>query len=82
MEKYLKAYLTMVEIPFRKTHDIAELIELCKKRDDTFEQLYQLKAHKLTRYAGEVRYPDDFYVPSIEEAKDSIEIAKKVKQFI
>lgn len=82
VEKYLKAYLTSIEQPFGKTHDIAELIELCKRYDAEFERLYELNAHRLTRYAVEVRYPDEFYIPSIEEAKNSIEIARKVKEFI
>ncbi len=82
VEKYLKAYLTFIGKPFGKTHDIAELIELCKEEDDEFEYLYEIKANKLTRYAVEVRYPDEFYIPSIEEAKEAVEIAKKVKSFI
>jgi len=82
VEKYLKAYLTLVGQFFGKTHDIALLIELCKKHNIDFEQLYKLNAHKLTRYAVEVRYPDEFYIPSLEEAKESIEIAKNSKEFI
>ncbi len=53
-----------------------------KEEDDEFEYLYEIKANKLTRYAVEVRYPDEFYIPSIEEAKEAVEIAKKVKSFI
>ncbi len=82
VEKYLKAYLTFISKPFGKTHDIAELIELCKENNDEFEYLYEIKANKLTRYAVEVRYPDEFYIPSIEEAQEAVEIAKKVKSFI
>ena len=82
VEKYLKAYLSLVGHPFGKTHDIAELIELCKRYDKEFEKLYQLNAHRLTRYAVEVRYPDEFYIPSVKEAKESIEIAENVKKFI
>ena len=81
-EKYLKAYLTFVRKPFRKTHDLAELIELCKEDDKEFEKLYEINAHKLTRYAVQVRYPDDFYIPTIEDAKEAIRIAQKVKRFI
>lgn len=33
VEKYLKAYLVQHQIPFRRTHDIAELIEQCKESD-------------------------------------------------
>jgi len=81
-EKYLKAYLTFLGKPFKKTHDIAELIELCRENDKEFDNLYNLKATKLTRYAVITRYPDEFYTPSIEEAKESVEIARKVKSFV
>ncbi|MFZ8803942.1 MAG: HEPN domain-containing protein [Candidatus Calescibacterium sp.] len=82
VEKYLKAYLSFVGKPFRKTHDISELIELCKEVDEEFEILYSLNAAKLTRYAVDIGYPDEFYIPSIEEAKEALEIAKKVRNFI
>lgn len=82
VEKYLKAYLILVKQPFGKTHDIAELIELCKRYDAEFEHLYELNAHRLTRYAVEVRYPDEFYIPSITEAENALEIAKNAKEFI
>jgi HEPN domain-containing protein len=82
VEKYLKAYLVLKGQSFRKTHDISELIELCEKVDKIFEQLYQLKADKLTRYAIDVRYPEEFYIPTLKEARECVEIATKVKNFV
>jgi len=82
VEKYLKAYLSFIDKPFGKTHDIALLIELCIEDNKEFNSLYDMMANKLTRYAVEIRYPDDFYFPSIEEAKEAIEICEKVKQFV
>ena len=82
VEKYLKAYLSLVMYPFGRTHDIAELIELCTQHDKDFQTLYKLEAHKLTRYAVETRYPDEFYVPSVEEAVNSVRIAEKAREFI
>lgn len=82
VEKCLKAYLTSVNQPFGKTHDIAELVELAKKSDREFETLYKLKANKLTRYAVEVRYPDEFYIPTLDEARESLEIAREARKFI
>jgi len=82
VEKYLKAYLSFIEKPFGKTHDIAELIELCKENDKEFDILYKMSVNKLTRYAVETRYPDEFYIPSLEEAKECVRIAEKVKSFI
>ena len=82
VEKYLKAYLVLKKQVFRKTHDLSELIEVCKKIDKNFEQLYQLKTHKLTRYAIDVRYPDDFYMPTLKEAEQCMKIVMKAKNFI
>jgi HEPN domain-containing protein len=81
-EKYLKAYLIYHQVYFRKTHNIAELIELCKKVDPDFETLYDFKAERLTPYAVEARYPEEFFFPSLEEAKEAIETAEKVKAFV
>ena len=74
--------MTTVQEPFGKTHDIAHLIELCKRHDSIFENLYSLSAHKLTRYAVIVRYPDEFYIPSLQEAEESVQIAEDVKKFV
>ena len=82
IEKYLKAFLTHHQKRFGKTHNIAELIELCKEIDEDFEKLYDIKAESLTPYAVEIRYPDEFYFPSLEEAKEAIKIAEEVKSFI
>lgn len=82
VEKYLKGYLVFHKIDFRKTHDIAELIELCKHASEDFETLYNLDADSLTVYAAEIRYPDDFYMPSRKETRSCIEIAEKAVNFI
>ncbi|MGC9070914.1 MAG: HEPN domain-containing protein, partial [Elusimicrobiales bacterium] len=82
VEKYLKAYLVFHQKYFRKTHNIAELIELCKEIDQDFNKLYDLKVENLTPYATEIRYPEDFYFPSEDEAKEAIEIAEKVRSFV
>ncbi len=82
VEKYLKAYLIYNGKEFRKTHDIAELIELCSELDSEFKELHKIGAIELTDYAVEVRYPDEFYFPSIVEAKQAIETCEKVKEFV
>lgn len=79
VEKLLKAYLVSKSIDFGKTHDLAYLLELCIKQDAEFKKL---NIGNLKAYAVEVRYPEEFYVPSVEEAKKCFEIASKVKDFI
>jgi HEPN domain-containing protein len=82
VEKYLKAYLISKDKETSKTHDILFLIKQCLLIDIEFNYLLELNADSLTSYAVEIRYPDDFYFPSLEEAKEAIEICEKVKQFV
>ncbi|MBU0599591.1 HEPN domain-containing protein [bacterium] len=81
VEKYLKAYLLFLGIPFTKTHEIGELITKC---EDTDREIGMLKneADKLSDYAVEVRYPDDWFEPALEDAKEALEIAKRIKEFV
>ena len=58
------------------------MIELCKKKDPSFDTLYDLNADALTPYGIEIRYPDDFYMPSLEETRKAVEITKKSIEFI
>ena len=81
VEKMLKAFLLNYNIEFGKTHSIEYLIKLCSKIDKEFEKLYEI-IEGLTEYAIDVRYPDEFYIPSIEEAKEAFDIATKVKEFV
>jgi len=82
VEKYLKAYLTFFGKPFRKTHDLTELINQCVEVDTDFKILFEMNVDRLTQYAIDLRYPEEFYFPDITEAKESIEIAEKVKSFV
>jgi HEPN domain-containing protein len=82
VEKYVKAYLVQHQVPFRQTHDIAELIEQCKGIDASFDSLYKYQADSLTIYGVEIRYPDDFYMPTREETESSIQIALAVREFV
>ncbi|RLC46204.1 MAG: DNA-binding protein [Candidatus Cloacimonadota bacterium] len=81
VEKYLKAYLVFLGITFTKIHDIGALITKCEKKDREISKLKE-EADKLTDYAIEVRYPDEWFEPSLKEAKEALEIAKKMKEFI
>jgi HEPN domain-containing protein len=81
VEKSLKAYLVFKNVSFMKTHDLEYLIKLCLEIDTEFIWLNEV-AMKLSDYAVDIRYPDDFYMPSTEEAKESVFFAEKVKTFI
>lgn len=79
-EKYLKAYLVSQEQTLPKTHDINTLLKQCIVIDKDFLNLSN--AVILTDYAVELRYPDDYYIPDLEEAIEAITIAKNIKTLV
>lgn len=81
VEKYLKAFLVKHQIEFPKTHSIMLLLNLCSSVDKSFKDELS-EADSLTDYAVEIRYPDDWYEPTLEETKRAYEIALKVKDFV
>ena len=79
VEKFLKAYLITRTVEFGKTHNLEFLLELCIKQDKEFKEI---NVGNLSFYSVEVRYPDEFYIPTLDEAKESVKIARKVKEFV
>ena len=81
VEKILKAYLISKNEDFKKVHNLEYLVKQCSDIDLEFKWLDEV-AKKLADYAVEVRYPDDFYMPSVEEAREAFILAIRVKEFI
>jgi len=54
-EKYLKACLVRHETRFPKTHDLEQLVQLCRPLAEEFEQLAEATA-RLQPYAVNARY--------------------------
>ena len=81
VEKYLKAFLVKNQIEFPKTHSIMFLLNLCSEVDKSFKDELS-EADYLTDYAVEIRYPDDWYEPTLEETKQAYKIALKVKDSV
>jgi len=82
VEKYLKGFLIYHNIEFEKEHDLDYLLDLCSQIDSSFDSLRDM-AENLTPYAVESRYPTElFYEYSVEEAKESIEIAEHIRKFV
>lgn len=79
VEKYLKAYLIFHKTDFGRTHNLEYLLTLCSKKDEEFKKI---DVGNLSFYAVEIRYPDDFYIPTTKETEESIKIAKQVKEFV
>ncbi len=82
VKKYLKAFLILHGREISKTHNITFLVRQCMEIDKAFGNLPEDDLDSLTDYAVEVRYPDDFYMPSSSEAGKAIEIAELVRRFV
>ena len=79
IEKYLKAFLISNKIEFKKTHNLDFLLSLCIEKDSDFNNI---SVDDISSYAVEIRYPDDFYMPAVSEAKQVFDIAQSVKEFM
>lgn len=79
VEKYLKSFLSWHDVDFKPVHDLVYLQQLCSKVDVAFKTL---SLNRLTDFGVPLRYPDDFYMPSIQEADSSIDIAQKTKELV
>ena len=80
-EKALKALRSMHEEPFRKTHDLDELGAAAAAHDPSLADVVGC-AVELTPYAGRVRYPGTPTVPTMDEAREALMIAREVYEAI
>ena len=79
--KLIKAYLVYSDVEFPHTHNLADLIDFCIQKDETFTD-YQKKLENLTPFAVEIRYPDYSYYPTINDAQESYQLVLDFKKFI
>jgi HEPN domain-containing protein len=79
-EKYLKAFLVGKGRTYPITHDLLAILENILPINPDAELLRDDLA-LLTPYAVEVRYPDDFFMPSLQDASEAREAANSVKNW-
>lgn len=82
VEKYLKAFLVTSNVEIPRTHNIAIILQKCIEIEKDFNELKLMKISMLTIYAVQTRYPDDFYMPTVEESENAKEMAEKVRSFV
>jgi len=76
IEKLLKALLIAKIIPFRRTHDLGELMDLCSEHEiEVPDELYDID--DLTPFAVEYRY--DVFTPPNKELFSRSEALERVK---
>ena len=81
VEKYLKGYLVFLDVKFRKTHNLGYLLDLIADSTPLADDIYDM-AEKLEDYAVEVRYPDSGQNPTLDEAREAVEIAKMFRNMV
>ena len=80
-EKSLKGYLAYKKQPIIKTHELGKLLEICLKFDKDFEKIYEA-ARFLNPFATKFRYPTEFDIPDLNDAKLAIKYAKSIVSLV
>lgn len=80
-EKSLKAFLVFKDRPVIKTHDLLKLLKLCSLIDCDFETLFTA-AEYVNPFSTKFRYPDEFSIPGLEEAKLATRYAQSIMTFV
>lgn len=78
-EKYLKALLIYMEKDVPKTHNIEYLQTLLK---ESHPEISELEVKDLSLFGVDVRYPDDFYIPSAEEVRYYSTLAIRIQKMV
>ena len=79
VEKYLKALLQQEEIPFSRTHDLAQLLRALLSKFSELELLLD-DLEWLTTFAVEIRYPGESALE--DDAKQAIRIMEGAIELI
>ena len=80
-EKLLEAYLIGNGQPYPITHDLLLILEKILSLNSKAEKLRDTLAI-LMPYAVEIRYPDDWFMPSEDDAKEAREAAGEVLKWL
>jgi HEPN domain-containing protein len=81
VEKYLKGFLASKNREFPLTHNLSALVEEAAVADGVFSGV-RAKAESLTPYAVSIRYPDDFQMPALQEAREAFAIAQEIRALV
>jgi HEPN domain-containing protein len=79
VEKYLKAYLQNKGHPVPKTHQLADLLKLCKNIEASFE-LTIIDINTIEPYSVNIRYPG--IRASKEDARIVYKATQRVRQIV
>jgi HEPN domain-containing protein len=77
VEKAWKGFLAWHDQPFSKTHNLEELGHQSAGLDADLAG-FGAEAAPLNKYAVRFRYPGEPYAPTIEEAREALELARRI----
>lgn len=77
VEKALKALLTARQITFPKIHDLVRLLDIITPMFPAMES-YREAFSELSEYSVEIRYPDDWFEPTRDDAEKALVVAEKI----
>jgi HEPN domain-containing protein len=80
-EKCLKAFLTLHQVEFPKTHDIDELLDLIMPIDGKLSESLR-DVIVLPNYGVDVRYPGGLPGVTAIDAQQAIQLADKVRRLV
>jgi HEPN domain-containing protein len=81
IEKTLKAYLIFLEMEFKQVHDLGYLLNLIITHDEAMETYYP-EVDEISRYAVQIRYPDEIIRLSDRQIQDAIQLADQLYSLI
>jgi HEPN domain-containing protein len=81
IEKYLKAFLLFKKESISRIHDLLILCKKCEKYNQKFLS-FEAELTWISVYYLQSRYPDNFEDISMEDAKNSLDIAIRFEKFI
>jgi HEPN domain-containing protein len=79
IEKYIKALLASRQVLFPRTHDLAALGTLCRQ-NGIILPVSDNDLELLSAFAVEAHYPGT--LPSQEEAKEALQVARTLRRFV
>lgn len=74
IEKSLKGYLVFLDIEFKPVHDLGYLLNLIGTKDDSLDQYFD-RVDRVSRFAVQIRYPDQIIKLSREQILETLELA-------
>lgn len=80
-EKYLKAYLLFLGVPFQRKHSLNYLLGLISTRTAVGDEIYD-NASILEDFAVEIRYPDTTIELSDEDIRQAFEISSIIRKYV